>query len=70
LLIADSYYNLALRSLQRGTPADAAALLQSALEVEPDNEALQRMLGFAETYRTRPQDLLYRIYVKYLPSRT
>jgi len=69
LLIADCYYNLGLRSLQRGTPDDAVAMLQAALEVEPDNEAMQRMLSFAETYSVRPQDLLYRIYVKYLPQR-
>lgn len=70
MLIVDGYYNLALRSLQRGTPSDAVELIRSALEIEPDNQALGRMLAFAETYQSRPQDLLYRIYVKYLPSRS
>lgn len=70
LLIVDAYYNLALRALQRGVPRDAAAMLRSALEIEPENPSLGRMLAFAETYESRQQDLLYRIYVKYLPSRS
>jgi len=69
LLLIDSYYNLALTDLQRGDPAGAAAKLADAFEVQPENEELERMLLFAQTYEERPKDLLYRIYVKYLPSR-
>ncbi len=70
LLMIDSYYNLALTDLQRGNPGGAEKKLSDALEVEPDNEGLIRMRLFAQTYRNKSPDLLYRIYVKYLPSRS
>jgi len=69
LLIVDSYYNLALRDLQRNDPTAAADKLRDALEVDPGNRDLERMRLFAMTYSRQPPDLLYRIYVKYLPSR-
>ncbi|MCP4655745.1 MAG: hypothetical protein GY856_10035 [bacterium] len=69
LLIVNSYYNLALTDLQRGDPMGAAEKMQEAIEVEPDNDELERLRLFAMTYTDKPPDLLYRIYVKYLPSR-
>lgn len=69
LLIVNSYYNLALTDLQRGDPMGAVEKTQEALEVQPDNNELERLRLFAMTYTDKPQDLLYRIYVKYLPSR-
>jgi tetratricopeptide (TPR) repeat protein len=69
LLLTDAYYNLALTDLQRGDALGAAEKLEEALEIRPDNRELERMRLFAQTYIDRPQDLLYRIYVKYLPSR-
>ncbi len=68
LLLVDSYYNLALTDLQRGNTAGAAGKMKEALEVQPDNVELERLRLFAETYTERRQDLLYRIFVKYLPS--
>jgi len=68
-LIADSYFNLALVDLQRGDPKSAAEKLKDALEVDPDNDDLRRLQLFADTYSARSQDLLYLIFVKYLPSR-
>jgi hypothetical protein len=44
-------------------------LLKEAAALAPDDPELVRHLRFAETYRERPPDLQYRIYVKYLPSR-
>lgn len=67
-LIADAYYDLALDSLQQGDAATAAQHLEEALSVV-DDPALQRHLRFARTYSQREKDLLYRIYVKYLPPR-
>lgn len=67
-LLVDSYYNLALSDLQRGNTAGAAAKMKEALEIQPDNAELERLRLFAETYSERRQDLLYRIFVKYLPS--
>lgn len=68
-LIIDSYYNLGVRDLQRGLPAAAAGKFGEALALEPDDEELQRLFVFAQTYESRGQDLLYRIFVKYLPFR-
>ena len=68
-LIADAYYNLALRSLQQGDAAAAAEHLEEAVTVEPDDAGLARHLRFAQTYAQRDKDLLYRIYVKYMPPR-
>lgn len=68
-LIADSYYNLALRSLQQGDAATAVRHLEEAAGMQPGDPALERHLAFARTYAQRDKDLLYRIYVKYLPPR-
>ncbi len=67
-LLVDSYYNLAVTDLQRGNAQGAAAKMRDALEVQPENEELERLRLFAQTYAQRQQDLLYRIFVKYLPS--
>ncbi|MEL7061147.1 MAG: hypothetical protein AAGN46_14090 [Acidobacteriota bacterium] len=68
-LLVDSYYNLALQDLQRENPSGAAEKLTDALDVQPDSDELTRMKLFAESYARRSPDMLYRIYVKYLPSR-
>ncbi len=65
-LLVDSYYNLAVRHLRRGNPKEAREMLADALEVEPANEELQRLELFASSYAVTSQDLLYRIFVKYL----
>ena len=70
LLIVDSYYNLALTDLQRGEVTGAASKLAEVLEIDPDSEELQRLKLFADTYVDRQPDLIYRIFVKYLPSRS
>ncbi|MEM8997827.1 MAG: hypothetical protein AAGF23_23800, partial [Acidobacteriota bacterium] len=69
MLIVDSYYNLALTDLQRGNPGGAATKLADALEISPDSEELKRLKLFADSYASKSPDLLYRIFVKYLPSR-
>ncbi len=68
-LIVDSYYNLAVRDLQRADAKKAGENLKEALNLQQDDEALKRHYLFAQTYQERPKDLLYRIYVKYLPYR-
>jgi tetratricopeptide (TPR) repeat protein len=68
-LLIDSYYNLGVRDLQKSDPARAAQNFQEALNLDPKDSAMQRQKRFADTYRERPQDLLFRIYVKYLPYR-
>ncbi len=68
-LMVDSYYNLGVRALQRGDPTSAADHFGEALTLVSDDDELERASKFARTYQDRPQDLLYRIYVKYLPFR-
>jgi tetratricopeptide (TPR) repeat protein len=68
-MIVDCYYNLAVRDLQRADAQKAADKLKEALNLQPGDEALKRSMVFAQTYQERPKDLLYRIYVKYLPYR-
>ena len=68
-MLVNSYYNRGVRQLQRGDPTGAARELEEALELAPDDADLRRHHLFAQSYEGRPRDLLYRIYVKYLPFR-
>ncbi len=70
LLIAYSYYNIGVQSLQRGNLNSAEQSFTELLDVDPDDADARRHLLFAQTYLQRDADLLYRIYVKYLPFRT
>jgi tetratricopeptide (TPR) repeat protein len=67
-LLADSYYDLAVRDLQRNDAPKAAEKLKQVLELQ-DDPLVRRHLQFAQSYQDRNKDLLYRIYVKYLPYR-
>ena len=68
-LLIDSYYNMGVRDLQRADARKAVEQLKEAMSLDPQDEALRRTYLFAQTYQERPKDLLYRIYVKYLPFR-
>jgi tetratricopeptide (TPR) repeat protein len=68
-LLADSCYNLGVLALQRADMKRAAESFQDVLDVVPDDPVARRHLLFAQTYQEREKDLLYRIYVKYLPTR-
>lgn len=68
-LIVDCYYNLGVRDLQRADARKASENFQEALNLRPDDPLLRRHFLFAQTYEQRQKDLLYRIYVKYLPYR-
>jgi tetratricopeptide (TPR) repeat protein len=68
-LMVDSYYGMGLRDLQRMDPAKAEESFHEALGLAPGDQDLQRQLAFAQTYKKRSPDMLYRIYVKHLPLR-
>jgi tetratricopeptide (TPR) repeat protein len=68
-MIADAYYDLALGALQKGNAAGAADYLKESVRMLPDDPELARHLSFALTYAARDKDMLYHIYVKYLPPR-
>jgi tetratricopeptide (TPR) repeat protein len=68
-LMVDSYFNLGVRDLQRGDTKQAAEKFTRAAELDPEDAEVARLLRFSEVYGTRPSDLLYRIFVKYLRFR-
>jgi tetratricopeptide (TPR) repeat protein len=68
-LLVDSNYNLAVRDLQRNDATKAAGWLADAVKLDPKDAMIRRHYLFAQTYQERPKDLLYKIYVKYLPFR-
>lgn len=68
-LMVDSYFNLGIRDLQRGSTREAAAKLREGLNLAPDDAVLERHYLLAQAYSNRNPDLLYRTYVKYLATR-
>lgn len=68
-LIAGSYFNLGVRALQRGDMLVAVKNFDEVLLLAPDDEDARKHRNFAETFANRPEDLFYRIYVKYIPTR-
>lgn len=68
-LIVDCYYNLAVRDLQREDPRSAADKLKEAAQLSPQDSDVRRLSRFAEIYKARAQDLMYRVFVKYLAFR-
>ncbi|HYG62292.1 MAG TPA: hypothetical protein VEL74_06905 [Thermoanaerobaculia bacterium] len=68
-LLVDSYYNLAVVDLQQSDAKSASNRLSEVANLAGDDETLRRQHLFAQTYQDREKDLLYRIYVKYLPFR-
>ena len=69
-LMVDAYYNLGVKALQREAPADAVESFKEALSLDSKDDGLQRAARFAATYVSRAQDLQYKIYVKYLTTRS
>ncbi|HEV3074717.1 MAG TPA: hypothetical protein VHB47_09900, partial [Thermoanaerobaculia bacterium] len=68
-MIVDSYYDLGVRDLQHNDAGKAAQNFAEAKNLAPDDPDVKRQLVFAQTYLTRGPDLLYKIYIRYLPFR-
>lgn len=68
-MIVDARFNLGVTALQEERVDDAARQFDQVLEVNPDDELARRSRDLALRYRGTNKDLLYRIYVKYLPLR-
>ena len=68
-LMVDSYYNLGVKDLQREAPGDAVQKFKEGLGLDPNDPGLVRLARFSSGYQNRPQDLQYRIFVKYLATR-
>ncbi|HMC21819.1 MAG TPA: tetratricopeptide repeat protein, partial [Thermoanaerobaculia bacterium] len=68
-LIIDSHFNLGAVALQEERLPDATREFDEVLKKDPSDELARRSKGLAERYNGQPKDLLYKIYVKYLPMR-
>jgi tetratricopeptide (TPR) repeat protein len=68
-LMVDAYYNLALQDLNRGEAGAARQKIREARTLDATDPMLERLEKFCSTYEVRKQDLLFRIFVKYLPQR-
>jgi tetratricopeptide (TPR) repeat protein len=68
-MITDAHFNLGATALQEERTADAIREFESVLAANPDDELAKRSHELAVRYNGESKDLLYRIYVKYLPLR-
>jgi tetratricopeptide (TPR) repeat protein len=68
-MITDAHFNLGASALQEERIPDAIRAFDEVLKATPNDEAAKRSRDLAVRYDGQPKDLLYRIYVKYLPLR-
>jgi uncharacterized protein HemY len=68
-LIADAHFNIGAVALQEEKLDAAAQEFGEVLKIDPNDELAKRSKALAERYNGQPKDLLYKIYVKYLPLR-
>ena len=63
------YYNQGVISLQNNLYDRAGKSFDDALGVDPEDALAKRQKAFAQRYLRRPEDLLARVYLKYLRPR-
>jgi tetratricopeptide (TPR) repeat protein len=68
-MIIDAHFNLGSMALQEERLADAKREFDEVLKADPNDELAKRSRELAARYEGQPKDLLYKIYVKYLPLR-
>ncbi|MEO8215837.1 MAG: tetratricopeptide repeat protein [Acidobacteriota bacterium] len=68
-LIENAHYNLGASALRTDQLDEAITEFDAVLKSNPDDIMAKRSRDIAERYTGQPKDLLYRIYVKYLPLR-
>ncbi len=68
-LLANAHFNLGATALREDRLDDAIREFESVLAWNPDDDLARRSREIALRYREAPKDLLFRIYVKYLPLR-
>lgn len=68
-MIGDARFNLAATALQEERTADAIRELDEVLRLNPGDDLARRSRELAQRYHGEPKDLLYKIYVKYVPLR-
>lgn len=68
-IITDAHFNLGATALQEERTDAAIKEFAEVLVSDPNDELAKRSKTLAEHYNGQPKDLLYKIYVKYLPLR-
>jgi tetratricopeptide (TPR) repeat protein len=68
-LVEDAHFNLGAVALQNENLPDAVAQFDAVLKIDPTDDLAKRSRELAVRYQTEQKDLLYKIYVKYLPLR-
>ena len=68
-MIVDAHFNLGAKALQEERTEDAVTQFDEVLKVTPNDELAKRSRELAQRYDKQGKDLLYQIYVKYLPLR-
>ena len=68
-MIVDAHFNLGATALQEERLTDAVREFEEVLKSDPNDELARRSLDLAKRYDNQTRDLLYKIYVKYLPLR-
>lgn len=68
-MIADAHFNLGATALQEERTADAIREMDEVLKMNPEDDLAKRSRELAVRYNGETKDLLYKIYVKYLPMR-
>jgi tetratricopeptide (TPR) repeat protein len=68
-LLTDAHFNSATVALQEERIAEAIRELDEVLKANPEDDIAKRTRELALRYDGQPKDLLYKIYVKYLPLR-
>lgn len=68
-MIVDAHFNLGATALQEERLPDAIKEFDDVLKTDPSDELAKRSRELAARYNGQAKDLLYKIYVKYLPLR-
>jgi tetratricopeptide (TPR) repeat protein len=68
-MIVAAHFNLGATALQEERLPEAIAEFDEVLKADPNDELARRSKLLADRYNGQPKDLLYKIYVKYLPLR-
>jgi tetratricopeptide (TPR) repeat protein len=69
-LLVAAHFDLGATALQEERLPDAIREFDEVLKSDPNDEIAKRSRTLAERYSGQPKDLLYKIYVKYLPLRS
>ncbi|HEX7679030.1 MAG TPA: tetratricopeptide repeat protein [Thermoanaerobaculia bacterium] len=68
-MLTSAHFNLGAIALQEERLPDAIREFDLVLKADPNDELAKRSRTLADRYSGQRKDLLYKIYVKYLPLR-